>query len=155
MDQLAPLGQVYQAGTLSGNPVSVAAGLAGLRWLRDHDPYAALEAGTTAFADRLESLARSAGLALQMPRAGSLFAFFFSEGCPQGFDDVMRCDQGAFQTFFHALLERDVYLAPSPFECGFLSIAHDATVMDEALGAFEAAIEATAHSQVNAKGTCA
>jgi glutamate-1-semialdehyde 2,1-aminomutase len=136
MEQLAPLGPVYQAGTLSGNPVSVAAGRATLGWLRRNDPYATLDERTGRMVGAIVDAASAAGHALQMPRLGSLFSLFHSKSPVMDFDDVMNTDRSKFSPLFHALLQRDVYLAPSPFEAGFLSTAHSDEVVDRVIDAF-------------------
>jgi len=139
MDRLAPEGDVYQAGTLSGNPVSVAAGLANLRRLKADNPYPALAAETERFAAAVKGFAAAKGIDLQVPTEASLFSMFFNPEAPRNFDDVKASKPEPFVKLFHALLERGVYLAPSPFECGFLSTAHTPEVVDKSLEAFEAA----------------
>lgn len=137
MEHLAPLGPVYQAGTLSGNPVSVAAGLATLRMLRDQNPYPDLARRTQSLARSIEASAAQAGIPLQVPRLGSLFSLFFTDGAVTDFDDVMATDKDRFNPLFHGLLRRGVYLAPSPFEAGFLSTAHSDEVLDATARAFQ------------------
>ena len=144
MARLAPLGPVYQAGTLSGNPVSVAAGLATLRELERTQPYAQLDSRTATFVERLRDAARRADVALQIPRCGSLFSLFFASAPPRTFEEVLACDTRRFTVLFHRLLAAGVYLPPSPFEASFLSIAHDETVLAGALAAFESALAAVA-----------
>jgi glutamate-1-semialdehyde 2,1-aminomutase len=144
MNHLAPLGPVYQAGTLSGNPVSVAAGLATLRELDATRPYAALAARTRAFVDRLAASAHACGLALHIPTVGSLFSLFFNEKRPTSFEEVQTSDAPRFVALFHRLLAAGVYLPPSPFEASFLSVAHDDTALDCAFAAFEAAFASVA-----------
>ena len=141
MDRLAPEGDVYQAGTLSGNPVSVAAGLATLRRLRDDDPYAALEAATRRFAMDLRAMAAGKGIDLQVPHTASLFSLFFNPEPPRDFAGVQASDPAPFRALFHGLLQQGVYLAPSPFECGFLSTAHTPEILDRVLAAFEKSLE--------------
>ena len=137
MDNLAPLGKVYQAGTLSGNPISVAAGLATLRTLKELNPYADLEQRTEALVSHITDAANKAGIALQLPQIGSLFSFFFTDQSVQNFDDVMQCNKDHFITMFHKLLERGIYLAPSPFEAGFVSVGHGHTEIALAGEVFE------------------
>jgi len=139
MDRLAPEGDVYQAGTLSGNPVSVAAGLANLRRLKADNPYPALAAETERFAMAVKGFAAARGIDLQVPTEASLFSMFFNPEAPRNFDGVKASKPEPFVKLFHGLLERGVYLAPSPFECGFLSTAHTPEVVDKSLEAFEAA----------------
>ena len=140
MEQLAPQGPVYQAGTLSGNPVSVAAGRATLDWLRTHDPYPDLERRTENLADRIQRAAEAAGAAVQTPRLGSLFSLFFGPAPMRDFDEVMASGKELFTPLFHGLLERNVYLPPSPFETCFVSTAHDDDVLDRAATAFDEAL---------------
>ncbi len=124
MAHLAPLGPVYQAGTLSGNPLAVSAGLALLKTLEDSSIHEALEKRTSALRSGLEAAARSAGLAFTTTQVGSMFGLFFSAGPIKGHADVMACNGEQFKRFFHAMLDRGVYLAPSSFEAGFVSAAH-------------------------------
>lgn len=141
MERLAPLGPVYQAGTLSGNPLAMAAGLAILRKLDDIGLYARLERSTTTLLAGLRERAAAAGLAFTTTQVGSMFGLFFSE-TPEivSFADVMRCDTARFKRFFHAMLARGVYLAPSAFEAGFVSSRHGeaeiAKTLDAAAEAF-------------------
>jgi glutamate-1-semialdehyde 2,1-aminomutase len=130
MQRLAPLGPVYQAGTLSGNPVAMAAGLATLNLLAEPGRVEAIESWTAALLRGLRGLAQSAGVPLATAQAGSMFGIFFTErDAISRFDEVMACDVERFKRFFHAMLDEGVYLAPSAFEAGFTSAAHD----DEAL----------------------
>lgn len=140
MEHLAPLGPVYQAGTLSGNPVSVAAGLATLRWLRDHQPYAQLKGRTKTLAKRVEGAAQSRGVPLRVSHLGSLFSLFFTNGEVTDFDDVLATDKDRFSPLFHGLLDRGIYLAPSPFEAGFVSTAHTDELLETTAEAFEQAL---------------
>jgi glutamate-1-semialdehyde 2,1-aminomutase len=140
MQQIAPSGPIYQAGTLSGNPVAMAAGLAMLDLVQAPGFYDALEAKTHALCDGLESAARDAGVAFTTQRVGGMFGMFFTTGTVDTFAQAMACDSAAFNRFFHAMLERGVYLAPSAYEAGFMSSAHDdtaiAATIDAARGAF-------------------
>jgi len=124
MARLAPVGPVYQAGTLSGNPVAVSAGLATLREVLRPGFFERLEGVTNALAAGMEREARAAGVAFSTARLGGMFGFFFRPSAPASFSEVMQCDAAAFKRFFHAMLERGVYLAPSAFEAGFVSAAH-------------------------------
>lgn len=141
MDFIAPGGPVYQAGTLSGNPVSVASGLATLRAIRDTDPYPMLESRTRALVQSMETAAKELDLALQIPTLGSLFSFFFNEILPTRFDQVTQSDAEQFKRFFHACLNLGLYLAPSAFEASFLSAAHDELVLEKAAGIFRNALD--------------
>ncbi len=125
MDQIAPEGPVYQAGTLSGNPVAVAAGLATLSEISRPGFFETLAARTTALAEGLMECARRAGVPLTVQTAGGMFGIFFtSEPRVTRFGQVMACDIERFRRFFHGMLERGVYFAPSAFEAGFVSAAH-------------------------------
>ncbi|WP_334107982.1 glutamate-1-semialdehyde 2,1-aminomutase [Methylobacillus sp.] len=121
---LAPLGPVYQAGTLSGNPVAVAAGLATLKQLQRPGFHDELAARTHQLTDGLTQAARDAGIMFSAQSVGGMFGVYFSANCPGSFDEVMQANKQAFNRFFHAMLEEGVYLAPSAFEAGFVSIAH-------------------------------
>ena len=124
MSQVAPSGPIYQAGTLSGNPVAMAAGLATLELIRAPGFHDALERSTHALCDGLEAAAREAGVAFHTTRAPGMFGLYFREGPVETFTDAMASDTSRFNRFFHAMLERGVYLAPSAFEAGFMSSAH-------------------------------
>ncbi|AJD46945.1 glutamate-1-semialdehyde aminotransferase [Isoalcanivorax pacificus W11-5] len=131
MQHLAPAGPVYQAGTLSGNPVAMAAGLATLEKISQPDFHATLEARAARLMDGLSTLAREQGVAMTTNQVGAMFGFFFTEQTRiTRFDEVMQCDQERFKRFFHGMLERGVYLAPSAFEAGFISSAHGEADID-------------------------
>ncbi len=136
MEQVAPLGPVYQAGTLSGNPVAMAAGLANLDLITVPGFYEELEAKTTMLVDGLREAAASAGVPMAFAQAGGMFGFFFTDA-PEvtGFEGVMACDLEAFPRFFHGMLDAGVYLAPSAFEAGFVSQAHTEEDLRETIGA--------------------
>ena len=125
MQQIAPSGPIYQAGTLSGNPVAMAAGLAMFKLIQTPGFYEALEAKTHALCDGLEVAAQDAGIAFTTQRVGGMFGLFFSSEKVDTFAQAMACDNAMFNRFFHAMRERGVYLAPSAFEAGFMSSAHD------------------------------
>ena len=143
MEQIAPSGPIYQAGTLSGNPVAMAAGLAMLDLVQAPGFHDALEAKTNALCDGLEAAAREAGVAFTTQRVGGMFGLFFSPEKVDTYAQAMACDSAAFNRFFHAMRERGVYLAPSAFEAGFLSSAHDDAVIAETLAAARGAFAAT------------
>ena len=125
MECIAPLGSVYQAGTLSGNPVAMAAGLKTLELISAPDFYENLTAKTEKFALAMQERAKEAGIALSVNYVGGMFGLFFSsEAKISRFSQVMQCDTELFKRFFHAMLEEGVYLAPSAFEAGFVSAAH-------------------------------
>jgi glutamate-1-semialdehyde 2,1-aminomutase len=139
MQKLAPVGPVYQAGTLSGNPVAVSAGLATLRRVLEPGFFESLGATTTALVDGLVREARAAGVPFSGASLGGMFGLFFRAQLPTTFAEVMQSDREAFNRFFHAMLERGVYLAPSAFEAGFVSSAHGAAELEATLGAARAA----------------
>jgi glutamate-1-semialdehyde 2,1-aminomutase len=132
MNRVAPVGPIYQAGTLSGNPVAVAAGLAMLRYLRKHsEVYAALE-------EKTARLTANPPPGVTVNRVGSMFTFFFTPEPVTDWGSAVKSDTGQFGTFFHAMLERGVYLAPSQFEAGFVSAAHSDADIDRTLAAMDA-----------------
>ena len=138
MQQIAPLGPVYQAGTLSGNPVAMAAGLAMLTLVSEPDFFAHLSATTKRLTDGLAQRAQQAGVALCANQVGGMFGLFFSsEKNIHNFAQVMACDVERFKKFFHAMLEEGIYLAPSAFEAGFVSSAHGDAEIDATLAAAE------------------
>jgi glutamate-1-semialdehyde 2,1-aminomutase len=126
MEQLAPLGPVYQAGTLSGNPVATACGLATLREIRKPGFYEALGAKTKTLVDGLLGAAREAGVPMVGDCEGGMFGFFFADQLPQNYPAVIATDKERFNAFFHAMLESGVYFAPALYEAGFVSAAHSA-----------------------------
>jgi glutamate-1-semialdehyde 2,1-aminomutase len=134
MDELAPVGAVYQAGTLSGNPLATAAGLAVLSLL-DDDAYARLEATATRLADGLAAALTAAGLAAQVPRARTMVGLFFTDRPVRDYEGAQGADHKAYAAFFHGLLDRGVYLAPSGFEVMFPSLAHGDTELDHTIAA--------------------
>jgi glutamate-1-semialdehyde 2,1-aminomutase len=138
MDHLSPDGPVYQAGTLSGNPLAMAAGLAQLRELERVDGWALLEKNGAALEARMQGLCANRPLAFQ--RIGSMFCLYFCEGPVRNLSDAMRSDRPRFAKFFHACLDAGVYFAPSQFEAGFLSTAHTAADMDTVGGIVEKAL---------------
>ena len=124
LDRMAPDGPVYQAGTLSGNPLAMAAGCATLDRLARPRVYAQLEATSRALADGLAGAAAEAGVPFTASAIGGMFGFFFHAGPVRNFADAKKADAAAFRRFFAAMLDAGVYLAPSAFEAGFVSAAH-------------------------------
>jgi len=143
MALLAPAGPVYQAGTLSGNPVASAAGLATLRGCTD-EVYARLDAAARAIADGVSEALTAASVPHTVQWAGSMFSIFFREGPVRDYDDAKTQDVDAFRRFFHAMLERGVHLPPSSFEAWFVSAAHDDDAVSHVLAALPAAARAAA-----------
>ena len=135
MSQLAPLGPVYQAGTLSGNPVATACGLATLREIAKPGFFDALAQRTRALVEGLVGAAREAGIPLCGDSEGGMFGFFFHDQLPQDYATVMTTDKERFNRFFHGMLEQGVYLAPALYEAGFVSAAHSAQDIDQTLQA--------------------
>jgi glutamate-1-semialdehyde 2,1-aminomutase len=134
MEYLAPIGPVYQAGTLSGNPVAMAAGMATLKQIREPGFFDELGRLTSRLTQGLETMAREKGIAMTTNQVGGMFGLFFTDQTRiASLNDVMHCDQERFRKFFHAMLDRGVYLAPSAFEAGFVSITHTDTVIDDTL----------------------
>jgi glutamate-1-semialdehyde 2,1-aminomutase len=144
MEQIAPLGPVYQAGTLSGNPVAVAAGLATLALTDVPGFYTALEYQTRRMVDGLVERARAAGVEFTAQSIGGMFGLYFAPRIPVSYETVMACDKGRFNRFFHAMLDAGVYLAPSAFEAGFVSAAHDDAAIESTFAAAERAFRAVA-----------
>ncbi|MGB7480241.1 MAG: glutamate-1-semialdehyde 2,1-aminomutase [Burkholderiaceae bacterium] len=135
MKYLAPLGPVYQAGTLSGNPVTVAAGMATLKLIQAPGFYEALSASTARMVGGLTDAARDAGVAFCADAVGGMFGLYFSATPPTSYAEVMACDRERFNAFFHAMLDAGVYLAPSAFEAGFVSAQHDDAALEATLAA--------------------
>jgi glutamate-1-semialdehyde 2,1-aminomutase len=142
MKQMAPEGPVYQAGTLSGNPLAMAAGLATLERLREPGSYETLGERSHALVEGLCALARKAGVPFSADAVGGMFGFFFHPGPVRNFDDARKADGERFRRFFAAMLASGVYLAPSAFEAGFVSLSHRpkeiAETLEAAAGAFRA-----------------
>ena len=132
MDFLAPLGPVYQAGTLSGNPLAMAAGIAGLRLLEDFNPYPRLDALGRQLRDAVLAATRAKGIAAQVPQCGSMFSIFFTATPVRDYATALTGDAKLFARFFQACLAKGVYLAPSAYEAGFISTAHDGSALDRA-----------------------
>jgi len=142
LQKIAPLGPVYQAGTLSGNPVAVAAGLATLKLVEAKDFQAKIEATTQALVQGLANEAKKAGVVFAAQSIGSMFGLYFRAAPPASFAEVMQCDKDRFNKFFHAMLDKGVYLAPSAYEAGFVSSAHGTAEIDATLAAAQLAFRA-------------
>ena len=142
MDMLAPLGPVYQAGTLSGNPVAMAAGIATLSALSVPGFYEALTATTKRFVNGMMGVAQEAGVAMQGVSRGGMFGLFFADRPVTSFAEVTACDETIFKRFFHLMLDRGVYLAPSMYEAGFVSSTHSDQVIDDTLTAARESLQA-------------
>ncbi|PZP64539.1 MAG: glutamate-1-semialdehyde-2,1-aminomutase, partial [Azospira oryzae] len=139
---LAPLGPVYQAGTLSGNPVAVAAGLATLKLVQAEGSYDRLADTARTLTEGLVAIARRKGVPFSAQAIGGMFGLYFRESPPSTYAEVMACDREAFNRFFHRMLQEGVYLAPSAFEAGFVSAAHGPAEIERTLEAAQRAFAA-------------
>ena len=144
MEQVAPSGPVYQAGTLSGNPLATAAGNAQLGYLEAHAPFSRLEAAAKRLADGLLGVLEESGIGATTNSVGSMWGVFFSGQPVRCFEDTQHADPETFRLFHRACLDRGVFLAPSPFEAGFVSTAHTPDVIDETLEVFRRAAQEVA-----------
>ncbi|MDR9837557.1 glutamate-1-semialdehyde 2,1-aminomutase [Herbaspirillum huttiense] len=135
MKHLAPLGGVYQAGTLSGNPVTVAAGMATLKIIQQPDFYTHLTAQTRKLADGLAAAAKAAGVSFAADAIGGMFGLYFDAKVPTSYAEVMQGDKERFNRFFHKMLDAGVYFAPSAFEAGFVSAQHSDAIIEETIAA--------------------
>jgi len=135
MEQIAPAGPVYQAGTLSGNPLAMAAGIVTLRAIAAQDVFERLERTTARLRDGFVQAARAADIPLQAAAAGSMWGFFFADEPVTDYASARRADTARFARFFHAMLDRGVYLAPSQFEAAFVSLAHDDALVAQTIAA--------------------
>jgi glutamate-1-semialdehyde 2,1-aminomutase len=142
MDCLAPLGPVYQAGTLSGNPVAMAAGIAALEELAACNAYPKLEQLGAQLEAGMKEAARSVGVPVQFNRCGSMFCGYFTSEPVGDLAGAMKSDRERFKKYFHAMLEAGIYLAPSQFEAGFISTAHTAEDIEKTLSAATKAMKA-------------
>jgi glutamate-1-semialdehyde 2,1-aminomutase len=144
MEHVAPAGSMYQAGTLSGNPVATAAGIATLKVLAGRGVWDSIAASADRLATGLAEAARASGTPIQAAAVGTMAGMFFSDIPVRNYDDAKRSDTVRFGRFFNALLERGVYFAPSQFESLFLSTAHSSDDLDLTLAAAAEAFEASA-----------
>ncbi|GGI20254.1 glutamate-1-semialdehyde 2,1-aminomutase [Oxalicibacterium faecigallinarum] len=135
MQHLAPLGGVYQAGTLSGNPVTVAAGMATLKLIQAPGFHDTLAAQTSKLVQGLSAAAADHGIAFCADSVGGMFGLYFAEQLPVSYATMMECDKQRFNRFFHAMLDANVYLAPSAFEAGFVSAQHDDAIIAQTIAA--------------------
>jgi glutamate-1-semialdehyde 2,1-aminomutase len=147
MSRIAPEGDVYQAGTLSGNPLAVAAGLATLELLEEEGVYETLASRASELAHGLAEIASEIGIPLISRSVGGMFGFFFHAGPVESFDDAQKSDVEAFRRFFAAMLEEGIYLAPSAYEAGFVSLAHRPRDIAETLDAARRALRKVARSR--------
>jgi glutamate-1-semialdehyde 2,1-aminomutase len=141
MQVIAPVGPVYQAGTLSGNPVALAAGLATLKLVQAPGFFEKISATAHALCDGITQAAREQGIGFCAQNVGSLFGLYFRETPPTSYAEVMQCDREAFNRFFHAVLAEGIYLAPSAYEAGFVSSAHGANEIEKTIAAAKKAFK--------------
>ena len=130
MNKLAPLGPIYQAGTLSGNPLAMSAGIALIKALINENPYTELEKASSEIMNFTKNLLNKKGISFSTSSIGGMFGFFFSEKLPKNFDDVENTNDEMFKKFFKACLENGIYFAPSKFEAGFISSTHDRNIIE-------------------------
>jgi len=132
MDQLAPLGPVYQAGTLSGNPLAMAAGICALQLLEQGNPYNRLSVLGHQIKEALVAACKAKGIAAQVPQVGSMFSIFFTDKPVCDYATALTSDAKLFARFFHSCLDRGVYLPPSAYETAFISTAHEGAAISRA-----------------------
>ena len=130
MDQLAPEGPIYQAGTLSGNPLAMAAGEALLSELIKTDPYKSLEMKASHLLDRIAAIMDMHNIDFVKNQMGGMFGFFFAKSMPNNFDDVVATDDSIFKSFLNACIANGIYFAPSKYEAGFISTKHDENILN-------------------------
>ena len=141
MDQLAPLGPIYQAGTLSGNPLAMSAGIALIETLIQNNPFDELKKASSEIMTHTKNLMSEKGIPFSTSSIGGMFGFFFSKHLPKNFEDVVKSDDKMFKKFFNAALDRGIYFAPSKYEAGFISSTHDQPVLDLTKDKIEEAIK--------------
>jgi len=141
MNQLAPMGPIYQAGTLSGNPLAMSAGIALLSALIKENPFDVLELASSEIMLHTKNLMNEKGIPFSTSSIGGMFGFFLSENFPKNFQDVLDTDDAMFKKFFNASLNQGIYFAPSKFEAGFISSTHDQAIIDQAKSKIEKAIK--------------
>ncbi len=141
MSHIAPSGPVYQAGTLSGNPLAMAAGSAMMELISADGFYQQLSTQTQKLVDGLQAVADRAGVPFSTRNQGGMFGIFFTDQAVNRFDDLQHCDEALFKRFFHAMLQAGVYLAPSAYEAGFVSSKHDDAIIDQTMAAAEQALQ--------------
>ena len=141
MNQLAPMGPIYQAGTLSGNPLAMSAGIALLSALIKENPFNVLELASSEIMLHTKNLMNDKGIPFSTSSIGGMFGFFLSENFPKNFQDVLETDDAMFKKFFDASLDQGIYFAPSKFEAGFISSTHDQAIIDQTKSKIEKAIK--------------
>ena len=141
MDQLAPIGPIYQAGTLSGNPLAMSAGVALLEAVINLNPFDELQIASSDIMLHIKNLMNEKGMPFSTSSIGGMFGFFLSENLPRNFEDVLKTDDEMFKKFFNAALNQGIYFAPSRFEAGFISSTHDQDIIDQTKYKIEKAIK--------------
>ncbi len=141
MDQLAPIGPIYQAGTLSGNPLAMSAGVALLEAVINLNPFDELQIASSEIMLHIKNLMNEKGIPFSTSSIGGMFGFFLSENLPRNFEDVLETDDEMFKNFFNAALNQGIYFAPSRFEAGFISSTHDQDIIDQTKYKIEKAIK--------------
>ncbi len=141
MDQLAPIGPIYQAGTLSGNPLAMSAGVALLEAVINLNPFDELQIASSEIMLHIKNLMSEKGMPFSTSSIGGMFGFFLSENLPRNFEDVLKTDDEMFKKFFNAALNQGIYFAPSRFEAGFISSTHDQDIIDQTKYKIEKAIK--------------
>ena len=141
MDQLAPIGPIYQAGTLSGNPLAMSAGVALLEAVINLNPFDELQIASSEIMLHIKNLMNEKGIPFSTSSIGGMFGFFLSENLPRNFEDVLKTDDEMFKKFFNAALNQGIYFAPSRFEAGFISSTHDQDIIDKTKYKIEKAIK--------------
>ena len=141
MDQLAPIGPIYQAGTLSGNPLAMSAGVALLEAVINLNPFDELQIASSEIMLHIKNLMNEKGMPFSTSSIGGMFGFFLSENLPRNFEDVLETDDEMFKKFFNAALNQGIYFAPSRFEAGFISSTHDQDIIDQTKYKIEKAIK--------------
>ena len=141
MDQLAPIGPIYQAGTLSGNPLAMSAGVALLEAVINLNPFDELQIASSEIMLHIKNLMNEKGIPFSTSSIGGMFGFFLSENLPRNFEDVLKTDDEMFKKFFNAALNQGIYFAPSRFEAGFISSTHDQDIIDQTKYKIEKAIK--------------
>ena len=141
MDQLAPIGPIYPAGTLSGNPLAMSAGIALLDALININPFNELEKASSDIMTHTKNLMNKKGIPFSTSSIGGMFGFFFTEHLPNNFEDVVKSDDEMFKKFFYAALDHGIYFAPSKFEAGFISTTHDQSIVDQTKSKIEEVIK--------------
>jgi glutamate-1-semialdehyde 2,1-aminomutase len=133
MNQLAPIGPVYQAGTLSGNPLAMSAGIALMTALIDMNPFQSLEHSSKYLLSSIKEMCDAKGIPFSHASIGGMFGFFFSEELPNNFDEVVKTNDELFIKFFNAALKNGIYFAPSKYEAGFISTTHNSSILDQTI----------------------